>query len=197
VNSEGKSLSITSDEIFRMVRATWPQKNQGNHYKWSGQAERKYLKLSRQERLGIFTCANSAGLPLWSVAILPDQYIKSKPDPILKGEIIYEKQISILPLDAETIENHRGAMASIEEVKRQIAGEKQQAALDRDSRISNLRSTANVGTETSCGLIIQKRGTLVEVDLKAKYARNSGKDTAWLKVEDLLPDESREYCQLN
>lgn len=197
INDNGKQHSLTSRELLYLTRTfESPKGEQKRSDGWISDHYFLFKKQSEKGRLGVFQCKEADGNALWSVAIIPDRYldVETKFSDDMSN---YKKTVSILPLDSETIENYRGAVASGEQVKEQISTEKQQAVLDRDMRRNNLRATADVGTETSCGLIIQKRGTLAEVDLKSKYARNSGKGTAWIKIEDLFPDEVKETCYLN
>lgn len=192
INDNGKQYSLTSDELFYLTRTF---EDLGGEIKdtdgWNRDHLNSFVRLSEKGKLGVFQCNEASGNILWSIAMIPDRFLEIETQHSANSAN-YKKNVSIMPLDAETIETHRGALESIEKVKEIFADEKQQDAIE----LENFRATANVGTDTSCGLIIEKRGTLVEVDLKTTHARSSGKDTAWLKKENLFPDEVGQQCNL-
>jgi len=196
ITDKGQTFSVSADELYVMARTLkpWvgdrPSKIKAG---WPRSHTLKYEKLSREEKLGVFNCSDAAGSILWSVAIIPDQYYTTKPS-ILEGDVLYDKQISILPLDAETITKHKAAQASLEARAVQNEQDTQNKKAQIQASAERFRATADVGSETNCGMIIQSRGRIFEVDLKSSIAKSTGKSTAWVKADDLHPADSPERC---
>lgn len=180
---KGQTLSVSAEELYFMARTKsfWPRSH-----------ALKYEKLSREKKLGVFNCKDTAGSILWSVAIIPDTYYKTKTG--LAGEPLYKKQISVVPLDAETITAHKKALVSLRSKKAADEQEANNAAAMVKSKANNFQATADVGMVTNCGMIIQNRRPIFEIDLKSSVARRSGKSTAWVKADDLRPEDSPEAC---
>ena len=196
VTHNGQTLSISAADIYFMSRTlNKPTGEKSENDGWPGSHFRKYEKLSREEKLGVFTCSDEAGAVLWTAAIIPDQYYK-RGQSILQDDIIWKKQISILPLDAEIAAIAKGAKTSYDSVKAQREQDNANAQAVNESNIDNFRATADVGMETNCGMIIQNRRPIFEVDLKSSVARRSGKSTAWIKTEDLYPAGSVTSCYI-
>jgi len=196
ITDQGQNLSISAADIYFMSRTiNKPIGKKSGNDGWPEAHFLKYEKLSREEKLGVFTCSDTAGTVLWSVAIIPDQYYK-RAQSILKGDILWEKQISILPLDAETIAIAKKVKSSYNSVQANAAQDRADAKAQTLSEIDNFRTKADVGMETNCGMIIQNRRPIFEVDLKSSVARVSGKSTAWIKTEDLYPADSQIGCRI-
>lgn len=193
---QGQNLSISAADIYFMSRTlNKPTGKKSGNDGWPESHFRKYEKLSREEKLGVFTCSDTAGTILWSVAIIPDQYYK-RAQSILQGDVLWEKQISILPLNAETVAIAKRVKTSYNSVKANAAQDRADAQAKTSSEIDTFRATADVGMETTCGMIIQNRRPIFEVDLKSSVARASGKSTAWIKTDDLYPAASQTRCQI-
>lgn len=180
IAGDAKTRTFTANEILNVLNASsWPE----SHAK-------KYEKLSRENKLGVFSCNDPENQPYWTIAIIPNVDYRTKTG--LAGETLYKKAIAIQPMVISEMENtlvavrQYKAYANAKEEK-----EKQEKANARESYVATL----DVGTETNCGMIIGKRGEIFEIDLKSHLARASGKSTAWVKADKL--ESKWKHCYLN
>jgi len=192
ITENGQQYSLTSNDILYLTHTFKSSKGKQAREGWISQNYFHFKKESAKGKLGVFQCNNANGDRMWSIAIMPNRYfsIESRHS---ANSANYKQSVSILPLDGTALK----VLALEESLAQQREQDKQQDKALKEALKQDIRTTADVGTETSCGLVIDKRGPLVQVDLKAEYARRSGKDTAWIKKQDLLPDTSGNYCTLN
>jgi len=201
ITDDDKTFSVTANDIYFLTGAlNSPNGKDGSFARnntegWPGEHTFYYEKLSEKGKLGVFKCEAAGGSVLWSMAIIPNHHYTAEQG--MSGNTLYKKQIAALPLDAETLENYKGAMASLGERTAFREQEAATQAAEAKSAAESFRATADVGSESHCGMIIQKRASIFEVDLKATPARESGKSTAWIKRENLYPEGSGEICRIN
>jgi len=131
---------------------------------WPAMHEERYLRLSNVKgKLGIFSCQDVRS------------YTKTKG---LGDTTLFKKDIVLLPLDVKNFEAIKASQELVEQVEERFKNEKNQER-------SDFESSLDIGSETSCGMVIGKRGSIFEIDLKPSAARSSGKSVAWLKVDKI------------
>lgn len=201
ITDDGQTFSLTANDIYFLTQTLGSRKGkkgtfaENNTEGWPGAHTFFYEKLSKDEKLGIFNCQDSDGMILWSMAIIPSHRYSAEQG--LSGNTLYKKDIAALPLDAETLSVYQNATTSFDGRTVQEEQDRVVEAAAVKSVTENFRLTADVGSESHCGMIIQKRSSIFEVDLNAIPARDSGKSTAWIKREDLYPEDSTEKCRID
>ncbi len=190
-------------------------------FNWSGEfigdgfeATDRYLQLAPARNaalvdaravLGIFSCRRGEGLPLWHLSILPTPVgaWTNFADNNSKGT--HWVILRIQAITRTLVERDNLAYAKvIEENKQRVsAGQKADAQrreqwLARERilrpRIARFQQELKVGEDTNCGLILELKGPLVEVQVPTDIKLQSGASRVFVKRVVLAPQNSEFEC---
>lgn len=137
---------------------------------------------------GLFSCQSGTGSTLWVAAIIPVEY-----------ESAYDLTAKVMPITASWIERRRMA-AEGARVAERASAERQMAAAERarteESRLRPFRAGLKVGSSTNCGMVIDVRGPLVQVQLAPSFTRPAGPREFWVRRDQLTDGPAPNGCRI-
>jgi hypothetical protein len=129
--------------------------------------------------MGLFVCSASESKGNWAVSIMPNDYAGT-------GWFY----MTIRPVTVDFLDAWRARQLAIIE-----AAETEEAQRRAEQeRLVPFQKSLTVGTQTNCGLVIDDRGPIVEVQLPAGSVGPNGERQFWIKREELADYPAPKGC---
>jgi hypothetical protein len=129
--------------------------------------------------LGLFGCHDSSGDLLWVSSIMPGEYGGS-------GWFY----MTIRPVTADFIDDWQKRQLEIADA----AKAKEATAVVENQRLAAFRKSLTIGSQTNCGLVIDDRGPVIEVQLPPATSSPNGERRFWVKRDKLTDYPAPEGC---
>jgi len=153
-------------------------------------AERATRDADADPPFGLFACESGNGATLWAAVIMPRQAV-----------VGYDLEARVTPITHAWIRRHDEDIAAARAASDRAAREREAAriaalahARDEERRLKPFREALAVGSRTNCGMVIDVRGPLVQVQLPP-HTRGAGDQREfWARRDELTDASPPERC---
>jgi len=101
IAADAQTRTFTASEILSVLNASRRPKSHATN--WPKNHAKKYEKLSRENKLGVFSCNDPENQPYWTIAIIPNIGYRTRTG--ISGEVLYKKAVAIQPMVISEMEN--------------------------------------------------------------------------------------------
>jgi len=149
-------------------------------------AERAARDADADPPFGLFTCESGDRVTLWAAVIMPMQNIAR-----------YDLEARLTPITPAWIRNYDGARAAADGRAREREAARIAAlahARDEESRLKPFRDALIIGSRTNCGMVIDIRGPLVQVQLPPDIRGAGDQREFWARRDELTDASPPDGC---
>lgn len=137
---------------------------------------------------GVYGCEMKKGGVRWAIAVMPNPS-----PPNNAGElVIFELTPGFLKALKSVVDTERSAWERAESMRQESEAQQRQA--QDESRLTIFRSLLTVGSMTNCGMILQMRGPIAEVQLPGGVVGPAGEKQFWVRRNDLTDERPPNGC---
>ncbi len=153
-------------------------------------AERATRNADADPPFGLFSCVSGNGSTLWAAVIMPTQAV-----------VGYDLEARVIPITRTWIRQYNEDVAAARMATDRAAGEREAAriaalahARDEEHRLKPFRDALVIGSRTNCGMVIDVRGPLVQVQLPPNIRGAGDQREFWARRDELTDAFPPEGC---
>lgn len=133
-------------------------------------AERATRDADADPPFGLFTCESGNGAMLWAAVVMPMQTVAR-----------YDFEARVTPITRAWIRSYHEGRAAADRAAR----EREAARIAEERRLKPFRDALAIGSRTNCGMVIDVRGPLVQVQLPPSIGGVDGQREFWARRDEL------------
>ena len=197
---------LVSDEVVGRWAASLPDGSFARqHDPYFGSANYGARSIDGHGSLGLFSCVSGTDLAIWNVAILPTTSgaWNRLGDMSLQGDAAVV--LSVREVDRAAVDRVQATLAVKRQAEAVVAADAARREVERAKagaaraaevipKLQAFQSSVKMGDDTSCGLVLDVRGALVEVQVPPSVKLENGATRLFVKRTMLAPVRNETPC---